>query len=606
MRKLIVPVLVLLMIFICTAALADGNADVTLELKKDKLPVYAAEDPFVAWLLSKEATPEAEGIDEVIILPMKKSLKLNVSVKPKTVKNKKVTIAVSDGKDDIVRVKGDSITGTGVGETVLTIASVENPDVALKYRVIVIQPVTRLTVNAPEKTVRVGETISLTAVCTPENATIQGVTWKSGDERIATVDENGTVTGVKRGNVRINAVTTDGSNIRANVSIRVVQQAESITLDKEELTVDIGKNAVLKAAVLPKNTDNKDVTWTSSDESIATVNKQGRINGLNIGTCEILCISKSTDTVTAKAVVHVQQPVKSIKFEDAPVIFVDDSAKLTWTVEPADATNKAITLKSGNEKILKVSEDGTITGVQAGETYVSAVSADGSNRKARVKVIVYQHIKSVNMRRKTAYINVKGAETTGAVFEPSKFINANMTWKSDDETIATVKPEPKNSSRVKISGVKEGSTRVTGVTEDGGLITAIDVKVGNWNKMLKIRDAYIDGKGRLCIDVRNVSEDLPITSVTLEIEAYNRHGDPVAINTKDGSNIVEANYTNSKKALQPGKSTPEDKWKLKDYDDAAGFQRMVVRIVKYQIDNDWVVCIREKNQPKFEYNPYKK
>ena len=173
-----------------------------------------------------------------------------------------------------------------------------------------------------------------------------------------------------------------------------------------------------------------------------------------------------------------------------------------------------------------------------------------------------------------------------------------MTWESADESIATVAVLPKERNRVKITGVREGETIVTGTTEDGGYQTSIRVKIGNYSHAMKITKAEITGKGQLLIKVRNVSDNLTITKVTLEIEARDSKGNDVAINTKDGSNVVKAVWSGS---LIPGGTSPDNRWKFQNYDSEVGFQRMTVRIVEYQIDNDWVKALRRNQQPKYEY-----
>ena len=598
MKKLFIPLLALIVLCLCATALAEGEATVALELRKEKLPVYAEDDPYAGLFSLQNGDQDPALSTDIFIIPVKKSYGMAVTVTPKNLKNKKVDFTVAD--EEIAKIKGNSITGLKPGETVLTIASNEDPSVFIRYRVIVFQPVTKLTAVSSAKSVNIGETVQLTASYAPENATVQKVTWKSLDERIAVVDENGVVTGVKRGNIRLVATAADGSKLRANISLKVTQKAEEITLNKTEITVDIGKNAVLKPTVLPKNTDNKGVEWTSSDESIAKVNNQGRVTGVSTGECEVICTSKSDAAVQSRATVHVQIPVKSIKLGEPPMVYAGESAKLSWTVEPADATNQAISLKAGNEKVLQVSNDGTLTGIKIGESYVNAATTDGSNRKARIKVIVRRHLTDVRMKRRTAYIDVKRTDSLGAIFTPDKYINRNMTWETADESVATVKGDPKNPGRVKITGVAKGETTVTGTTEDGGLKTTFGVRIGNWSKALQIRKATINGKGNLLITVRNASDSLLVNSVTLEIEAYDGKGKPVAINTKDGSNTVQATC-NVK--IGPGKTTPDNKWKLINYNKDIGFQQMTVRIVKYQIDNDWIMVINKRDQPTYKYKP---
>ena len=600
MRKILIPLLVLMLLCVSAAALADGN-DIKLELNTVKLPVYEADDPYLAELGMTEQ-PE-EDVLPVMVLPVRKTLKLQVTVTPKTVKNKKFTLTVDNEK--LVQVRGNALTGLKPGVAELTIASAQDPKAALRYRVLVIQPVTRISLTAPAKTVGVGKSLALSPAFDPANATLKGVTWSSSNNGIAKVDKKGNVTGVKRGTVRITAMSRDGGTARANISIQVVQMAEKITLDKKELTVDVGRTAVLKATVLPADTNDKKVTWTSSDEKIAKVNAQGRVTGVKVGECEIICTSKTSGKVQAKTTVHVQQPVKKVILKDAPAVYVGESAQLSWKIEPADATNQAVSFRSANEGVVKVDRDGKVTGVKAGETYVTVISADGSNRQSRIKVKVFQHVTGVHMKRSVAYIDINATSATTAILEPSRYVNPNMTWKSADPSIATAEPAGKETSRVNIHGVKKGTTTVTGTTEDGGHKASITVKVGDWENSLKWIEADFGGRGQFNFRVKNVS-DLYITSVTLEVAIYDFDGSPMkGMNTRNGSNVVKAVYS---RPLNPGATSQEGQWKLIDYNrdmaNTQGFAAIVTHITEFQIDNDWVKAIRRNRQPRRVYDPH--
>ena len=590
MKKILIPLLVLALLCLSVCALAEGNDAIGLEVKTEKLPVYASDDPYPAELgLSEQA---AEELLPVLVLPVKKSVQIQTAVTPKTEKNKKVTLTADD--DTIVKIKGNTVTGLKSGETVLTIASQANPEVTVKFTVLVFQPVTRLAVTASEKSVAAGESISLTPAFTPEDATLKTVTWSSSNEGTATVDENGNVTGVKKGSVRITAAANDGSGIKASINVKVTQNAEEITLDKTEITVDTGRNTVLKATVLPKETDNKKVTWASSDESVATVNAQGRITGVALGDCEIICTSVTNGEVQAKAVVHVQQPVTKVTFGEAPEIYAGESAQLTWTTEPANASNPAVSFKSGNEKVLTVDENGVITALQSGNTYVDVVTKDGSNRKARLKIRVLQHVTGVHMKRETAYIDISATNTTTAILEPSNASNQHMTWESADPSVATVEPVKNQTNRVSIKGLREGETVITGTTEDGGFQATLLVKVGDWESSLKLVDAYVAGD-EACPTVKNVS-DLKITSITIEVSIFDIDGAPVPCNKKDGSNTFHMVY---QKTLEPNATTSLGYWKVVDYmmPDSPLVSEYVVRIQEFEIDHDWVKLIREWKRP---------
>ena len=535
MKKMLSLLLALVMLCMSLAALAEEGETVTLELNAGKLPVYAADDPYLNGL-----TSAGDGLP-VIVLAVKKNVQLQVNVLPKTTKNKKVELAVDN--EAVVRVKGNTVSGLAPGETVLTITSVQDSSVAIQYRIVVIQPVTRLTLTAPAKSVAIGGTIQLTPVYAPENATRQQVTWVSANEQIATVDENGVVTGLKRGTARITATAADGSNIRANISVQVTQSAEEITLDKPELTIDVGRNAVVKATVLPKDTNNKKVVWSSSDESIATVDKQGRIKAVALGDCEITCASEEIGTVQAKAVVHVQQPVKKVTFSPAPAVYNDETAQLTWTIEPENASNPKLTFVSSNEKILTVDENGVVTGVSGGEATVTATTTDGSRRQAKIKVKVMQHLTGVHMLRKTAYIDYGQTSSAGAILEPerAKNVNPNMTWESANPSVASVSQNKKAPNKVDITGV-----------------------------------------------------------------GFDFDGNPEPVNKRNGSNTVKVVYNKplgpGRTTPEDGwKPVDYDR----DLVIAEGIGAIRARIAEFVIEGDWVKTVRSGNrQMKITYNPH--
>ena len=163
MKKVLVFLLALALLLMSMPALAEEGEAVTLELNTAKLPVYAADDPYLNGLTAAD-----DGLP-VPVLFTKKSQQLQIAVSPKTVKNKKVDLSVDN--EAVARAKGNTVQAVAPGEAVLTIASQEDPSVTLQYRIVVIQPVTRITVAAPAKSVAVGGTMQLTAAFQPADAT---------------------------------------------------------------------------------------------------------------------------------------------------------------------------------------------------------------------------------------------------------------------------------------------------------------------------------------------------------------------------------------------------------------------------------------------------
>ena len=593
MKRILSLLLMLALLVPCLPALAEGSG-ITVQVRTDKTPLYKADDPAVAGLLAPPAEGEEAEALPVLVLPVKKSLNLIVSIQPPTQRNRRYLSSSAD--DRVARVKGNTVTGVAAGETVVTFTSEADRSAQTSIRVLVVQPVTRLTVTSAAKAVAVGGTINVQASVTPANATLKDVAWSSSDTRIARVDENGTVTGVKRGSARITATAKDGSNVRASLNIQVNQAPERISLDRSHISVAAGKTVALKASILPTDANDKNVTWTSTNTAVATVNNQGRVTGKSLGDCQIICASRANPAVQATAEVHVSQPVTGISFGPAPDIYVGEKAQITWTVLPSNASNSAVTLSSSNRSILQVASDGTVTGLKAGEAYVNATSTDGTNRTARLKVRVMQHVTGVHMKRRVAYIDPNETCTVTAIVEPGAASNQKMTWYMVEEDIATFSLGNNAGTKVKVKGLRNGITTLVGTTVDGGYEARLTVNVGDWDHALKITDAKWSGSSSREVDlkVRNNSS-LNITKIIAEVQILDSEGKGVPCN-KDGGSKFRMEY---RYALGPGQTTSVNRWKLVDFvqPTATNVATYKVTIYQYIVDNDWVKTIRENRRP---------
>ena len=164
-------------------------------------------------------------------------------------------------------------------------------------------------ISLPEKEeIELGNTLTLTPTFNPENATNKTVTWTSSDESVATVDNNGKVTSKKIGSTIITVTSQDG-NKKATCTVTVKEALagiplESISLPEKE-EIELGNTLTLTPTFNPENATNKTVTWTSSDESVATVDNNGKVTSKKIGSTTITVASqdgnkKATCTVTVK------------------------------------------------------------------------------------------------------------------------------------------------------------------------------------------------------------------------------------------------------------------------------------------------------------------
>ena len=138
------------------------------------------------------------------------------------------------------------------------------------------------------------------------------MTWESSAPGVATVDTNGKVTAVAEGTATITVTTTDG-NFEDTCTVTVTQPAEtpvtSVTLDKTSLTLDVGGSDTLTATVEPANATDKAVTWSTSNENVATVDQNGNVKAVGAGTATITAAASDGSGKTATCEVTVNGPV---------------------------------------------------------------------------------------------------------------------------------------------------------------------------------------------------------------------------------------------------------------------------------------------------------
>ena len=559
---------------------------------ENNLTVYAPEDPFVQTLMAADVEEE---IAQLPVLVLRKGVQttINAVVLPKETNNRRIAVSVTD--ETVAKVKnGNILVPQDAGECVLTVASVQNPEVVQRYRLLVVQPVTQVKLDAQGKAIYVGEQLQLNVSCMPDNATIKDVTWSSANEKIAVVDENGVVTGKSKGQVYIKATAVDGSGRNAAYQVTVKQQPESITLKESSMIVNVGRYRTMTATVLPNTTNDKSVVWSTSDAKVATVNSRGQVTGVAPGVCTITCTSKEFAKVYATAMVEVRQPVTKVAFTDTEISFnVNDTCQLFWQISPANASVKDVTFKTNNSSIATVDQNGVVTGHKRGTCTITVTAADGSEKRDTIKVNVLQPVWGVHMENDTLRVGVEESITARAVLEPSDASDTRMTWTSADKTIATVKG---SKNRPTITGKRWGTTTITGVTNDGGYTTTATINVGNYDKALKITDLYLSGN-KIKIVVNNES-NMTVTRFSFVIECYDIYDNPLACNAY-GSHAFYGSY---RLALYEGDSTQHGRFYFDDYvqpDEHIG--RVVMRLTGYSTDTGYSRDIKTKNQPTMEF-----
>lgn len=270
--------------------------------------------------------------------------------------------------------------------------------------------VSKLTLNRTSVSLtKKGQTYQLKATASPSNATTKSVTWKSSNTRVVTVNSAGRLTAVGNGSATITATAKDGSKkkvtCKVTVKIPTVVKVSRVSLNKNDLALTSkGQSYQLSASVAPSNASNKSVKWTSGNPKVATVSSSGKVTAVANGNTTITATAAdgSGKKDICAVTVNIPKPADPTPTPTPSVVKVNSvslnpsslsltkkgqTARLSATVSPSNATNKSINWSSSNNNVATVS-NGVVTAVGNGSATITATAADGSGKRASCSVTV--------------------------------------------------------------------------------------------------------------------------------------------------------------------------------------------------------------------------
>lgn len=302
----------------------------------------------------------------------------------------------------------------------------------------------------------------------PGNATNTNVTFKSLNEKVATVDANGVVTGVSEGNADI-VITTEEGGFEAKCTVRVdgIDARDIERVGDKTVTMGLNQTRQLQVKITPSDTTNKNVQWTSSNNLVTTVDSNGVVTSKNSGSTIITATTHNG--LKTEFFIEVETPVTNITLNSNEInLNPGGTFKLDATVNPSNASNKNIKWISANESIATVDRSGNVTADVAGTTYISAVSADG-------KVVATCTVNvSKPVVTKPAKVKIKSAKKKGK--------KVTLKWKKISDAAGYVVYMKTNSGKFKAVKTVKKAKKVKAV---------ISLKKGN-KYSFKIRAYKLD------------------------------------------------------------------------------------------------------------------
>ncbi len=400
-----------------------------------------------------------------------------------TTDDKTVTWTSSD--ENVVTVdETGKLTGAGLGTATVTATTADGRFSAeCNVTVAVYAESMTLSVNE-EEILHVGETLDVDVTFIPEGAS-EKLIWTSSDETVAAVDENGVVTALKSGEAIISAESED-SSLKESFTLIVAVDVTGIALDQTEVTLTITgeekESVQLIETLSPENATIKDVRWTSSDESVVTVNEEtGYVTAVNGGTAVITattvdgghtaeCRVTVVVSVTGVMIYEINEAGEAEPVEEDS-LYAGEERKFTAKVLPENATNQNIIWESSDPEIASVDEEGTVKALQSGETVISATAEDGESFDD-FKLTVYE-VEAESIETEEEHLIVPIGTEKQIVYKvlPENTTNKKVVFESEDEEIATVSEEGV------LKGLTRGTVTVTLSTEDGKISQEITVEV---------------------------------------------------------------------------------------------------------------------------------
>lgn len=319
-------------------------------------------------------------------------------------------------------------------------------------------------------------------------ATLKKVVVKT--EKPVTVDANVTDMQVTTANTALTVNgTVDTLQADANVTVsgngdikkqtgsgQISVSVAGVSLDKTEIVLVEGSSEKLTATVEPTNATNKNVTWSSDHEAIATVDQNGTVTARRGGQATITVTTadgSKTATCTVRVRIQIGEPVQSVGLNKTELALeVGKTGTLEAKVEPSDATNKNVTWSSSNPEFATV-DNGVVTAVSAGEAIITVTTEDGAKTATcKVTVNAPQTVPVTGVTLDKTSLDLKTGDNTTltATVNPESATNKDVTWISDKPEIAAVEGGT-------VTAKAAGTAIIAVTTIDGGKIATCKVTV---------------------------------------------------------------------------------------------------------------------------------
>lgn len=385
--------------------------------------------------------------------------------------NRNNNISWSSSDSDIATVDQDGIVyAKSEGTSYVTAVSTEDTNLSATCLITVYQQkVESLILSSNNISLFEGDKSQLEVTVKPDDAVNKYVEWYTSNPDVVLVSDNGLMTAIKSGNATITVMAKDGSNVTATCAVTVKPiKAQSITISNTSVSLDPGDTYQLEATVLPENTSDNTVIWTSSNSNIASVSSTGLVTAKTYGEVTITAKTNDGSNLSDKCIVSVSPIIAtSINIEPESVSILEGEEKeLSVSFTPSNVTFKDVVWLSLDETIATVASNGIVKGNSVGKAYIVARTTDGSNLAASCEVNVNPVLATgISLSTNSQDVVIGNTVVITAALHPANTTIKTIEWSSADSDIAKVEDGV-------VYALNIGKTIITAKTTDGTNISA--------------------------------------------------------------------------------------------------------------------------------------
>ena len=311
-----------------------------------------------------------------------------------------------------------------------------------------------------------GNKAQLTVTISPSDVVAPVLTWSSNNDNVS-VDSNGNITANKIGTSVITVRSSNGktASCEVNVTDKVIK-ATSISLNSNNVSMLVGTAYQLTTVILPSDTTERVIEWSSSNSNVASVSN-GMIIGKSAGNAVVTASIKGTNIKAQCSVVITsssQQPqttlpktIQSISFANTSIsLKKGESSQLNVTINPVELSNTKLVWTSSNTSVVTVDNNGKITAKSVGQSVITVTTSNNKKATCNVKVSDTSiAISNISLSSTNISLNTNEAYQLNTFISPSNATLRELEWSSSNTNIATV-----NSNGL-IKGINPGNAVIT-------------------------------------------------------------------------------------------------------------------------------------------------